>query len=277
MKYIEVKFETTPLEPIREILISELADIEFESFQDTENGVEAYVQQPLFSEEKLKQIIDVLKSLGTISYEVTELEEKNWNEVWESEYETVEVDNRCIVLAPFHEIDKSKYTYPIIINPKMSFGTGHHETTFLMLSFLLDMPVECRKVLDMGSGTGVLAILAALMKANHVDAVDIEDWAYENTLENAALNNVHLNVEKGDVSAIKSTGYDIILANINKNVLLADMSKYNEVLTQDGVLFLSGFFETDIAELTAHAEGIGMKVIGQKTRNNWASLKLSKA
>lgn len=276
MKYVEVKFEVNPIQPVREILVSDLADIGFESFVDFETGVSAFVPIKYFDNSKVEALVKELKAIGEISYQATELEEKNWNAVWESEYETVEVDNRCIVLAPFHKVKSGSFDYQVVINPKMSFGTGHHETTYLMLSYLLDAKVEKANVLDMGSGTGVLAILAAHMKANTVRAIDIEDWAFENTIENAKLNNVEINVEKGDSTVINGGKYDLILANINKNVLLADMHIFNNALAPEGTLFLSGFFVTDIPELEKHASSLGLNLIEQRARNSWASLKLSK-
>lgn len=276
MKYVEVKFEVNPIQPVREILVSDLADIGFESFVDFETGVSAFVPIVDFNKSKVESIVENLSAIGELSFQFTELEEKNWNAVWESEYETVEVEKRCIVKAPFHIIEPGTFDYEVIINPKMSFGTGHHETTYLMLSYLLDEKVEGAQVLDMGSGTGVLAILAAQMKAAKVRAIDIEDWAFENTIENAKLNNVEIDVEKGDSTAIKGGKYDLILANINKNVLLADMHIFNRALAPNGSLFLSGFFETDIPELVDFAETLGLILMEQRTRNNWASLKLVK-
>ncbi len=276
MKYVVVKFQVNPIQPVREILVSDLADIRFESFEDFDTGVSAYIPIVDYDIDKVETIVKELGEIGDITFDATELEEKNWNAVWESEYETVEVENRCIVLAPFHKVEAGKFDYEVIINPKMSFGTGHHETTYLMLSYLLDAGVDGARVLDMGSGTGVLAILAAQMKATTIRAIDIEDWAFENTIENAKLNNVEIDVEKGDSTAIKGGKYDLILANINKNVLLADMHIFQDALAADGNLFLSGFFVTDIPELEKHANSLGLILVEQRTRNNWASLKLSK-
>lgn len=275
MIYNKVSFELSPIEPLREIIVSDLADIGFESFVDTDDGVEAYVPQPDFSEEKLKAVVSENSSIGTIQFEVEEMEDKNWNAVWESEYETVAVDKRCIVVAPFHQIDNTEYDHVITINPQMSFGTGHHATTYLMLSYLLDAGVNDKDVLDMGSGTGVLAILAKILGANKVHAIDIEQWAYDNTIENAALNNTQLIVDKGETSLIKGLKYDLILANINKNVLLADMRRFKEALNDGGIIYLSGFFDTDIAELEAEANSLQLEVVEKRVKDNWAALKLS--
>lgn len=277
MIYNKVTFELEPVEPLREIIVSDLADIGFESFVDAESGVEAYVPQPDFSLEKLNEIVSENSHIGSIQFKVEEMEDKNWNAVWESEYETVAVDKRCIVVAPFHQIDKSEYDYVVTINPQMSFGTGHHATTYLMLSYLLDANVKDKDVLDMGSGTGVLAILAKKLEANKVHAIDIEQWAYDNTIENAELNNTQLNVDKGETSLIKGLKYDLILANINKNVLLADMGRFKDALNDEGSIYLSGFFDTDIAELEAKANSLQMNVVEKRIKDNWAALKLSKA
>lgn len=275
MIYNKVTFELNPIEPFREIIVSDLADIGFESFVDIDGGLEAYVPQPDFSEEKLKEVISENSSLGTIQFKVEEMEDKNWNAVWESEYETVAVDKRCIVVAPFHDVNKDEYEHVITINPQMSFGTGHHATTYLMISYLLDANVKNKDVLDMGSGTGVLAILAKVLGANQVHAIDIEQWAYDNTIENAALNNTQLIVDKGEATLIKGLKYDLILANINKNVLLADLGHFKEALKDGGVIYLSGFFDTDIAELEAKAKSLQLELLEKKVKDNWAALKLS--
>jgi ribosomal protein L11 methyltransferase len=275
MIYNKVTFELNPIEPFREIIVSDLADIGFESFVDIDGGLEAYVPQPDFSEEKLKEVISENSSLGTIQFKVEEMEDKNWNAVWESEYETVAVDKRCIVVAPFHDVNKDEYEHVITINPQMSFGTGHHATTYLMISYLLEANVKNKDVLDMGSGTGVLAILAKVLGANQVHAIDIEQWAYDNTIENAALNNTQLIVDKGEATLIKGLKYDLILANINKNVLLADLGHFKEALKDGGVIYLSGFFDTDIAELEAKAKSLQLELLEKKVKDNWAALKLS--
>ncbi len=275
MNYIKVDLNLKPVEPLRDILISEFAELDFESFENTESGFEGYIQKDRFDKNELKSLLESYAALGDIVHEVSEIEDQNWNAVWESEYEIVDVEGKCLVRAPFHQIEKP-YDYDIIIQPKMSFGTGHHETTFMMVSHSLETELVDKDVLDMGSGTGVLAILAAKMGARTVDAIDIEDWAFENTIENKTLNDVEINVEKGDASILKGRSYDVILANINKNVLLQDLPTYVQCLKSDGVLILSGFFETDVTDLERAANELHLKLQGTKSRNGWAALKFKK-
>ncbi len=275
MNYIKVDLNLKPLEPLRDILISELADLNFESFENTESGFVGYIQKESFNEKDLIGLLDSYRELGDIDHEISEIEDQNWNAVWESEYEIVDVEGKCLVRAPFHQIEKQN-DYDIIIQPKMSFGTGHHETTFMMVAHTLETKIDGKQVLDMGSGTGVLAILASKMSASSVDAVDIEDWAFENTLENKELNDVEINVEKGDASLLKGRSYDVILANINKNVLLQDLPTYVQCLKSDGVLILSGFFDTDVSDLKKAANELQLNLQGTKSRNGWAALKFKK-
>lgn len=275
MDYIVYRFTLEPLKPFGEILISELSELAFESFEDTAIGINAYVQEALDNEDKVKKIIGNLHHLGSLNYEREQIPEQNWNAQWESDYPVVTIDHDCIIRAPFHESDKA-YGLEIVINPQMSFGTGHHATTYLMMRFLLDTDCNGLRVLDMGSGTGVLAIAAAKRGAACVRAIDIEDWAYRNTLENMALNDVHIHVEKGGGDLLQGDHFDIILANINKNVLTADMSKYASALKTAGKLFLSGFFEADADEILAEAKKYGLYLNVKANRDHWAALYLIK-
>jgi ribosomal protein L11 methyltransferase len=275
MDYVEVNFEISPLEPWRDVLISELADIDFESFVETEGGLQAYIQKELFNESKLAGI-DVLQQHGVlITQMVTPIKGQNWNATWESDFHPIEVTETCRIRAPFH--DSTNVPFEIIILPKMSFGTGHHETTWLMMKTLLALDVTNQKVLDMGSGTGVLAILAEKKGAAHVWAIDVDDWAYENALENCTLNHsVNITVEKGNVSNIEGLSFHVILANINKNVLLQDMSAYSNALLPGGKLLISGFFELDAPDLVRKAAECNLAAVQREFKNHWACIEFQK-
>lgn len=275
MNYIEVQFELIPLLPAREVLYGDLTIADFESFEDTESGVKAYIQESQFDEDKIKAFnvwnIDNLE----VKYNVRTIEQKNWNAVWESNFEPIIVNDDCVIRAPFHDSFSKKNE--IIISPQMSFGTGHHETTFLMAQQLFALDLEGKTLLDMGCGTAVLAILAHQLGAVDIVGIDIEDWAYQNALENCALNNTtDIIIEKGDSKLLDGRSFQIILANINKNVLINDMSRFAESLANKGSLLLSGFFDTDVKELIKVAADNGLKYVSHNTKNNWAMMILEK-
>ena len=276
MEYIEFKFKISPLQPWKDVLEAELGEIGFESFQDTEDGVLAYVQEEFYNEENFNELSLLNNSLCEIKYEKNKVIPKNWNEEWEKNFSPINVNDKCVIRAPFH--DKTSADYEIIIEPKMSFGTGHHETTHMMVEYLLEMDVKDMDVMDMGCGTGILAILAKQKQANVVDAVDIDDWAYENTLENCKRNSVEsINTILGDADVLKrDMSYDLFIANINRNILTKDMSKYTEVIKKGGFLLLSGFYTADIDILLESTSKNGFKLVEQKERNSWAALKLIK-
>ncbi len=276
MKYTQLAVICIPREPLAEILISELADIGFESFEESKNGFRAYIPGSDFSLAAVEQILEAKKGLGEISFLREEIPDQNWNASWEASYPMVEIGTKCVVRAPFHTTLGKHYDLELIIQPQMSFGTGHHETTTLMLEHLLAIDLSGASVLDMGSGTGVLAIAAAKRGAESVMAIDIEEWAYKNSLENAALNDVSIIVEKGDVALIKGQSFDFIFANINKNVLLADMQQYALSLKSGGILFLSGFFTSDSEEIMAEALKHHLRDAVQTERKGWASLRIIK-
>lgn len=273
--YIGYQFKVEPLQPGTEILIAELGYAGFESFVETDEGVTAYIQKEEWNESILKdiQILDSEEFEITYSYE--EIEQTNWNEEWEKNFNPIVVDDVCSVRAPFHE--KPETEYDIIIEPKMSFGTGHHETTHMMIQHLLKNDFKNKSVLDMGCGTGVLAILAEMRGASAVDAIDYDNWCYLNSLENVERNNCHnITVSEGDASLLTDQRYDIIIANINRNILLQDMAAYVNCLKTDGSLFLSGFYKEDIPAIQEECERLGMEYIENLERNNWVSLKLKK-
>lgn len=268
-------FNIEPAIPGCEILIAQLSQLGFDSFQEHENGISAYVDSKISSEIDLKDIQILNTGEFKISFEITSVEKQNWNIKWESNFEPIYVDNICCVRAPFHP--KSDYKYDLVIEPKMSFGTGHHETTSMMISFILANEFTNSYVCDIGSGTGVLAILAEQRGANKIDAIDIDNWCYLNSLENIERNNSkNINVYEGEVEKLKNLRYDSIFANINLNVLLNDISTYAKMLNKNGVLYLSGFYKKDINKIEQEAKNSSLKLIETKQKNDWVSLKLSK-
>ncbi|MDO9261480.1 MAG: 50S ribosomal protein L11 methyltransferase [Flavobacteriaceae bacterium] len=275
MNYIEYDFKVNPLEPAVEILIAELGDVGFESFVENEQGVLAYIQQDEWNEHILKEIQILSSDEFEISYTFKIIEQINWNIEWEKNFQPIDVDGIVSIRAPFHENPSLKFD--IVIEPKMSFGTGHHETTHMMIQHLLKVDLNNKKVLDMGSGTGILAIFAEMRGAAAIDAIDIDEWCFENAVENIERNNCkNINVYQGDVALLSDKNYDLIIANINRNVLLADMAQYAKCLNTKGILLLSGFYTDDILVLETETLKHGLHIIAQKERNNWASLKLIK-
>jgi ribosomal protein L11 methyltransferase len=269
--YIGYNFKVQPLQPAVEILIAELGYAGFESFVETEDGVTAYIQKDQWQENILEDIQILKSDEFKITYTFEDIEQTNWNEEWEKNFSPIVVDNVCAVRAPFHE--KFDTQYDIIIEPKMSFGTGHHETTHMMIQHILKNDFKGKSVLDMGCGTGVLAILAEQKGAKPIDAIDYDNWCYLNSLENVERNNCkHITVIEGDASVLKNK-YDIIIANINRNILLQDMAIYISCLNKNGMLFLSGFYDDDVALITAECEKYVLKFEEKLERNNWVSLK----
>lgn len=274
MNYIELKIEVTPTELGRDIVIAELGEIGFESFVEIENGVDAYIQEPLFNEKELKNLFSFNHNEFKVTYQIIKIEDQNWNEVWEQNFEPINVDDVCYVRAPFHE-KQNNFKYDVVIEPKMSFGTGHHETTHLMIQELLKMNLKQKSVLDMGCGTGVLAILAELLGAKNVMAVDIDEWAFENTLENLKRNNCNkIEAHKGGAECLENHKFDVIIANINRNILLQDMSKYSKSLNANGHLLLSGFFSSDTSLLLEETAKYGLNLTNTNQKNDWTMLHL---
>ncbi len=271
MDYIEANFVVNPLEPFSEVLTVELAEIGFESFVETETGVLGYAQAGDFNNETVAQCIAEIVSNGcNIQYEYKIISAQNWNKSWEDSFEPIVIDNLCAIRAPFHTLNNN-VDYDIVIEPKMSFGTGHHETTSMMITELLKLNVTDKNILDMGCGTSVLAILSFLKGASYVCAIDNSEWAYTNSKENCLLNNCEkIDVKLGDASILNAEKFDIILANINRNILLKDMTEYVKALKKDGQLLMSGFFNVDVDSITNCAEELGLKFIAIKTMNTWA-------
>lgn len=266
--YIEYRFEVSPLQPTSEILIAELGTIDFESFVETETGVLAYIQKKLWNPEAVQELWLLQSPEFTITFEHSEIAPVNWNEEWEKNFTPIEVANKCVVRAPFHP--ETNKEYEIVIEPKMAFGTGHHETTYMMLEYILELDFEGKTVLDMGCGTAVLAILAEMRGAATLDAVDIDSWCYENSLENIARNKCQsISVYLGDASFLEGKKYDVIIANINRNILLQDMAHYQQSLLPGGTLLLSGFYREDLEIIQETCQALGLDFVGNKERNRW--------
>lgn len=270
--YLGYHFTVEPKELGSEILVAELGEKPFESFTESDFGVVAYIQKQLWTEDVLEDIQILSSPEFTISYTIEEIEQVNWNEEWEKNFEPIDVDGKCHVRAPFHP--KTNAEFDIVIEPKMSFGTGHHETTHMMIQHLLETDVSGLKTLDMGCGTAILAILAEMKGAQPIDAIDIDNWCYLNSIENAERNNCHqISVYEGDAALLEGKKYDLIIANINRNILLNDMEVYVKCLNKEGILLLSGFYEEDIPFIDASCSEQGLTYVKKFKRNNWVSLK----
>jgi ribosomal protein L11 methyltransferase len=273
--YLGYHFIVEPKELGSEILVAELGELPFESFVESEFGLTAYIQKELWNAAILDDLFVLQSPEFNISFTIEEIEQVNWNEEWEKNFEPIEVDGMCHVRAPFHP--KTAAKYDIVIEPKMSFGTGHHETTHMMIQHLLRLDVQGKKTLDMGCGTAILAILAEMKGAQPIDAIDIDNWCYLNSIENATRNNCqHITVYEGDASLLVDQRYELIIANINRNILLADMQAYANCLVSGGTLLLSGFYVEDIPFLEASCTENGMQFVSQLQRNNWVSLEFEK-
>lgn len=270
--YLEYTFKVSPATPGTEILIAELGYAGFESFVEQEDGVVAYIQKTDWTPEILSTVEILSSDEFQISYSTLEIEQQNWNQEWERNFHPIVVDRLCSVRAPFHERPDTKFD--IVIEPKMSFGTGHHETTHMMIQFLLKNDLEGKTVLDMGCGTGVLAIVAEKSGAAAVDAIDVDNWCYLNALENVERNNCNvIQVYQGDASLLSKKRYDVIIANINRNILLEDIPVYANCLNEDGMLFLSGFYSDDIPKIQERCSEFSLKFIENLEKNLWVAVK----
>ena len=275
MNYTELQVTISP--DYADILIAELAELGFESFVETDAGLNAYITEPDFDEPAVRELIARYAPQTAIAYEVSSLEKRNWNAEWEQAYEPIEVatgpdaSGRVRVRASFHEPDTARFQYDIVINPKMSFGTGHHETTAMMLEHQLGLDFAGKVALDVGCGTGILAVLAAKMGARAVLAFDIEEWAVENARENADLNDCpQITVFQGTIADVDTSNrYDVILANINRNILLAEIPAYASLLNTGGHLLVSGFYETDAPDIVQKAIDAGLAAENRLTKNQW--------
>lgn len=274
MQYTEAVFTVEPREPWTEILIAELAEIGFESFEPTPEGVKGYAKDEDFDPEALALMLERYQDLFSVTCNYGKIEPVNWNEVWEKNYAPVVINDQCGIRAPFHA-PRTDLQYDILIEPKMSFGTAHHDTTALMIRWLLKTEVQAFAVLDMGCGTGVLAILAAMKGAGPVLAMDNYIWAYDNTIENVRRNGLfNVEVIHGDASTLSgiNRSFDLILANINRNVLIEDLAVYVQKMNPGGLLILSGFFKEDESALLERAQEAGLRRVDAMYQNQWASV-----
>jgi ribosomal protein L11 methyltransferase len=276
MDYLEVIIELNPRTPWAEILVAELADLGFESFVDTPKGIEAYAPVTIGKIEELIKETSVYENTDVeVSFRSTKIPYQNWNAEWEANFEPVLIDERLVIIAPFHDQSAFGSARKIVIQPQMSFGTGHHQTTFLMSQYLLDLDEMPSKVLDMGTGTGVLAILSEFLGAEEIVAVDIEPWSVVNTRENAERNKCSkIKALEGDIDVTFGNKFGLILANINKNVLKVHLPEYAKQSEMGGLLYLSGFFETDVEELEREALKVGFELKEVRVKETWASMKL---
>jgi len=272
--YIAYDFNVSPKEPATEMLIAQLGYVGFESFVEQDNGVKAYIQKQEWNSKILEDVFLLHSNEFNITFEHNEIAQTNWNEEWEKNFNPIQVDDLVSIRAPFHT--NPSLQFDIVIEPKMSFGTGHHETTHMMVQHLLALDLDTKKVLDMGCGTGILAIFAEMKGAKPIDAIDIDSWCYENSLENIQRNNCnHITVYEGDASLLKEK-YDVIIANINRNILLSDMKTYTDCLNENGVLLLSGFYKEDIVIIEDEVNKHGLTFETMIQRNNWVALKYVK-
>lgn len=271
MHYYELSLQVTP--DYAEILVAELAEIGYDSFIETPDGLEAYITDELFEEMEVKQLLEKYADEGQITYSIQKIEKKNWNEEWEKSFSPIEVNGKIYVRATFHPEAPTHFEHEIIITPKMSFGTGHHETTSQVLALQLDIPHQNKKVLDVGTGTGILAILAAKLGATKIHSFDIDEWSVENTKENIELNHSeHITVELGTIQDQTVQPYDIVLANINRNILLAEIPTYVQFMEPEAYLIVSGFYVHDVADITLKAAEVGLKIVTQTSKNNWSAI-----
>ena len=270
MDFIEISITCQP--DFQEILMAEVSQLGYDSIIETEDGFNAYVTAELFDQEALNALFGRYK-IAEIKYSQKSIAKENWNATWEENYDPIVVNDECIVRASFHEVDRS-YTYDIIITPKMSFGTGHHETTHQVLALQMELDHQGKSVMDAGCGTGILSIMAEKRGASNVDSFDIDEWCVENGEENYQLNKCEkCTIQKGSIAEVKlrSTPYDIVIANINKNILLLEMSQYSQHLADKGDLLLSGFYENDLADIVACCAENGLKYHKHLSKNNWVA------
>jgi len=274
MNYFEINITLSePAVPdSRDIIAAHLSELEFESFEDTETGLKAFIQEHLYNESIVKEALDEISEMIPFTREVIFIPEQNWNETWEKNYEPVMIAGKCFIRAPFHA-PNPEAKYELIIEPKMSFGTAHHETTSMMIELILEKNWQGKKVLDMGSGTGVLAILTSKMGAPEIMAIDNDEWAFLNAVENVERNNTsNIKVLQGDDALIENQKFDVIIANINRNILLAQIQNYSRALNPGGQVFLSGFYEEDVPVLLKETEKYQLNLKQKITKNSWVAM-----
>jgi len=272
MNYLKLTVAINPFEEwLHDVLTAQLTETGFESFVETDNGFEGYIPEKNFNEEEVSNLLKTFEENYTFEVQKELIEEKNWNEEWEKNYfKPLVIADKCVVRPPFHK-EYPVLDYEIVIEPNMAFGTGNHETTSMMLEAILETDLQGRTVLDMGCGTGILGILSSMRGARKITAIDIDEWSFKGAGENAQINHIqNMEVKLGDASLLGDEKYDIIFANIHKNVLMNDLPVYARCLNKNGLLFMSGFYVEDIPDLKAKAKQVGLKETGFKSKNNWA-------
>ncbi|MBK3518983.1 50S ribosomal protein L11 methyltransferase [Carboxylicivirga marina] len=278
MEYTKVEVKVSPVNEVaNELLMAQMGEMGFESFEENDKGFNAYIPSPLFEDITLSEIYCPLEGIS-IDYSTEVIPDQNWNKEWEKNFfQPIIIEDKCIIRSSFHQVD-SEAKYEIIIDPKMSFGTGHHETTSLILNYLLEIDVAGLDVLDMGCGTAILGMLCSMKGAAKVTGIDINEWAYNNAITNLELNSVsNMEVLLGGADLLKDQQYDLILANINRNILLADMANYAKVLKPGGSIYFSGFYSEDVEIMDREAQKYNLQLKSRKTDNNWTSLAYIKA
>ena len=271
MNYYAYSFTNPENENLKDMFMELLGEIGFDSFMDTDDGFDAYCQEPLLNEEELNDIMQMEQFAKVKLLKKELIPDQDWNATWEASYEPVIINEFCRIRAPFHKVEGS-YKYDLIIEPKMSFGTAHHETTSQIIELMLQSDFSGHNLLDMGSGTGVLAILAKKLGSATTVAIDNDEWAYRNALDNIRLNDENdIAVELGDANSVNDRQFDVILANINRNILLRDMKEYVKCLVDGGKIFFSGFYEEDLILITKEAERLGLSYSNHVTKNNWTA------
>jgi len=278
MNYYELLFTVIEGEDYhQDLLINALGDIGFDTFEELDLGFKAYIPSSDFDQEKLDAQLSLYQEMFSFSYEITLIPQKNWNEVWESNFEPITISDKIFVRATFHQ-PKHEFKYEVVIDPKMAFGTGHHQTTSMMLELLLENNFAGKNVLDMGCGTGILAIMASKLGAKSIAAIDYDPVCYESTIENSGLNGTgNITALCGSKEVIPDDQFDIILANINRNILMDQMERYTEVLKPGGEIYFSGFYESpDLNIITTEAGKYGLQYISHKKDNDWVAAKFWK-
>ena len=271
MNYYACSFTNPENENLKDMFMELLGEIGFDSFMDTDDGFEAYCQEPALDDNELNDIMQMEQFANVKLLKKELIPDQDWNATWEASYEPVIINEFCRIRAPFHKVEGS-YKYDLIIEPKMSFGTAHHETTSQIIELMLQSDFTGLNLLDMGSGTGVLAILAKKLGSATTVAIDNDEWAYRNALDNIRLNDENdIIVELGDANSLNDRQFDIILANINRNILLRDMKEYVKCLVDGGKIFFSGFYEEDLVLIAKEAERLGLRYSNHVTKNNWTA------
>ena len=274
MEYIEIEIRLKLVKPYAEIFIARLNEIKYESFSTDEVGLKAYIRSDLFNKKKLTEIVDEISSFTKIDLSINAIKKENWNADWENNYSPVHINKDCVIRAHFHARFPN-IEHEIIITPKMSFGTGHHETTFLVMNQIFELNLEGKQVLDIGSGTGVLSILASKLGAKKIVGIDIDKWAYENAIENSKLNNIsNIQFIEGTAESIGKKMYDVVLANINRNIILADIQKYAKAMHAKSDIILSGFLKQDVKIILNKIKQLKFNLVASKNKNKWQMLHL---